>query len=413
MHTRSNRWLRITLVAALAAGLLVAGSSIGDAAPRAGGNPSGGEDFYADIPSGLGAFAPGEVIKWERERHLWPSLTDLSAYRVMFRSDGQLGGPVAETGMVFVPDGAAPAGGWTVVAWGHGTSGVGDSCAPSKYPSMYPTPWGVYANEIARLVHQGHIVVAPDYEGLGTPGRHTYLQTDAQANAMIDGVRAARQIAVDAAGTSADTSWAAIGHSQGGQAAIGASELAQDRAPELDLVGAVGLAPSMMLETAIEAIAADAYNFPYIGYIGAGIAATHPGFRYGDFLGPQMLPIRWYAQEECFDSWFPALHTYYKPGVHRNLARGWDASADVQDYFADSEIGMRTSDSPVLIEQGKADGLYQVLRAQVRRMCRKGSVVAWDAYPGVTHDQVVAASWRAVRHWLKDRFAGDPAPNVC
>ena len=35
------------------------------------------------------------------------------------------------TGMVAVPNGTAPAGGWPVVTWGHGTNGMADVCAPS------------------------------------------------------------------------------------------------------------------------------------------------------------------------------------------------------------------------------------------------------------------------------------------
>ena len=39
-------------------------------------------------------------------------------------------------------------GGRPIVAWGHGTAGVGDSAAPSRYPWLYPepasAPWLVY-----------------------------------------------------------------------------------------------------------------------------------------------------------------------------------------------------------------------------------------------------------------------------
>ena len=117
----------------------------------------------------------------------------------MYRSDGSAGDPVAEVAMVFIPNGTPPADGWPVVAWGHGTSGVGDSCAPSKYPSLYPDPWPQYGNEVARLVRQGYVVTAPDYEGLGTPGLHSYLNTDTEAFAMIDAVRAARHLAQEVA----------------------------------------------------------------------------------------------------------------------------------------------------------------------------------------------------------------------
>lgn len=47
------------------------------------------------------------------------------ALRIMYRSDGVHGTPIAVTGFLLVPRGKAPEGGWPVVAWGHGTSGVG------------------------------------------------------------------------------------------------------------------------------------------------------------------------------------------------------------------------------------------------------------------------------------------------
>ena len=184
-----STWFRIAVAASIVAGVSAAGQLPADAGPIS--EP----DFYTNVPADLTPYAPGDIIHWESETDLGPKFVDLSAYRVMYRSDGSAGDPVAEVSMVFIPNGTPPAGGWPVVAWGHGTSGIGDSCAPSKYPSLYPDPWPQYGNEVARLVRQGYVVTAPDYEGLGTPGLHSYLNTDAEAFAMIDAVRAARQIA--------------------------------------------------------------------------------------------------------------------------------------------------------------------------------------------------------------------------
>lgn len=36
------------------------------------------------------------------------------------------------TSLVFTPNTPAPAGGWPIVVWAHGTTGVADACAPSK-----------------------------------------------------------------------------------------------------------------------------------------------------------------------------------------------------------------------------------------------------------------------------------------
>jgi hypothetical protein len=39
--------------------------------------------------------------------------------------------PVVVSGALFLPNGEPPAGGWALVAWALGTSGIADICAPS------------------------------------------------------------------------------------------------------------------------------------------------------------------------------------------------------------------------------------------------------------------------------------------
>ena len=40
------------------------------------------------------------------------------------------------------------------------------------------------------LLSRGYAVVMPDYEGLGTPGVHTYVNRLAEAHAVLDAARA-------------------------------------------------------------------------------------------------------------------------------------------------------------------------------------------------------------------------------
>ena len=56
----------------------------------------------------------------------------IQAARVVYRStEGDTGAPTQVSGTVFAPAGAAPAGGWPVLAVGHGTIGINQPCAPS------------------------------------------------------------------------------------------------------------------------------------------------------------------------------------------------------------------------------------------------------------------------------------------
>ena len=78
---------------------------------------------------------------------------------------------------------------------GHGTTGVTDECAPSLYPNLLGA-----IGIVAPFLELGMVVTVTDYEGLGTPGAHPYLDPDAAAYNVVDAVRAARNL-VPAAGS--------------------------------------------------------------------------------------------------------------------------------------------------------------------------------------------------------------------
>lgn len=77
------------------------------------------------------------------------------------------------------------------------------------------------------------VVVAADYPGLGTPGMHPYLIGESEGRAVLDSVRAAR----DLPDAGASNRFAVWGHSQGGHASLYTGELAASYAPDLRLVG--------------------------------------------------------------------------------------------------------------------------------------------------------------------------------
>jgi pimeloyl-ACP methyl ester carboxylesterase len=86
--------------------------------------------------------------------------------------------------------------------------------------------------------NNGAIVVATDYEGLGTPGTHTYLVGRSEGANVLDAIRAARQV------TGTEGQSITIGHSQGGGAALWAAQMAPEYATDVNLVGAVAAAPA-------------------------------------------------------------------------------------------------------------------------------------------------------------------------
>ena len=180
---------------------------------------------------------PGSVI---RSEPMMFAPAGAQAYRVLYRSVGMRGEPIAVSGVIVVPPGPAPAGGRPIVAWAHPTTGVVPHCAPSLAIFVFQQMAG-----LRQLIEQGAVVAATDYPGLGTAGPHPYLVGDSEARAVIDSVRAARSLP----GVGDGNSFAVWGHSQGGQASLYTGLIAKTYAPELRLVGVSAAAPATSLVT--------------------------------------------------------------------------------------------------------------------------------------------------------------------
>ncbi len=190
--------------------------------------------FY-NAPSSIPSNAPGTVLRFETMNAPFP---ESQAWRVLYTSTGIDGEPIAVSGMVFAPAGPIPPGGRPVVSWAHPTTGIDDQCAPSRSPKPYDDVQG-----LADFLNLGWVVVATDYQGLGTDGMHPYLVGASEAQGTIDIVRAARNM--DEAGASSQ--YFVFGHSQGGQAALFAGQMASTYAPELQLLGVAAAAPAGLL----------------------------------------------------------------------------------------------------------------------------------------------------------------------
>ena len=144
------------------------------------------------------------------------------------------------TAMVLFPKATQPKDGYRVVVWEHGTVGVGDGCAPSK--NAINPRFKILAET---LLAAGYVIVAPDYEGLGTPGVHPYLNLSSEAKSALAAVKAVKEHY----GTQLKGDWMSIGQSQGGHASLGTAEFANT---DVSYKGAVAGAPASSLGTIIQ-----------------------------------------------------------------------------------------------------------------------------------------------------------------
>ncbi len=212
------------------------------------------------------------------------------------------------TALVFTPKGTPPAKGWPIVAWAHGTTGVADQCAPSRN-ELNPD----IKDMITGLLKAGYIVVAPDYEGLGEPSGtelHPFLNLKSEAYSITDAVVAAK----DYLGSEASNQWMAVGHSQGGQAALGAAQYAA-RASQMTYKGTVALAPASNFSLILaggEAQAGQETNLnkkietlasldTFTALIVAGLRNPNPNLQYSQVFQNPTDDIAKNAESDCYE----------------------------------------------------------------------------------------------------------------
>ena len=360
--------------------------------------------FYSYEPEqAIGS--PGSIIRLER---MDGAPLGASAYRVLYRSTGVRGEPIAVSGVIVVPAGPAPAEGRPIVAWAHPTSGVVPRCAPSEGRFVFQTMMG-----LRDMVRHGYIVAATDYPGLGTEGPHPYLVGTSEARAVIDAVRAARQVPNAQAGDRY-TVW---GHSQGGQAALFTGILAHSYAPELHLLGVAAAAPATDLESLLRD---DADTNGGRNVTAMTLWSWHRVYDapIDQVVEPAAMPAVDALSNECIESIYDMVQRHYS---QQPLEKQFLSVRDVtriepwKSLLAENVAGTLPADLPVLITQGAADRLVlpQVTRAYVQRLCGAGSRVEYVELPGVQHGFIGSDSALQAVDWMADRFDGKDAPSTC
>jgi alpha-beta hydrolase superfamily lysophospholipase len=356
------------------------------------------DDFYT-VPAPLPTGEPGDIIRIERASNI--SITAATRVRVMYHSRNRNDDDIAVTGIIAIPNRRpAPTRGYPVVSWAHGTTGIGPTCAPSRE---------VNGNQglVQHTVDSGYVYAATDYSGLGPNGqRHPYLSGVTEAHNAIDIVRAAIRLS----STDASPEWVVYGHSQGGQAALFAAQLAPTYAPELHLLGAVATAPASPL--ALATATADRASRPFVIMMLLGLPTDYPQLRPEDYLTDKALAADSVVDAGC-GAEIAARYWGFGPG-ETVKASVLDVEP-ARSILAENDPGQTASSAPIFIPHGTDDRLVPAWTSQVlfERLCRRGQVVDRKTYAGQNHGAVVLASTLDVDRWIADRFAARPAPNGC
>ncbi|MGA8892715.1 MAG: lipase family protein [Anaeromyxobacteraceae bacterium] len=361
-------------------------------------------DAFYDPPSMAGSGKPGEVLRIE-------PVTDgpegARSFRLLYLGTGGKGEPAAISAMLVVPDGPAPAGGRDVVAWAHPTTGVVQDCAPSLQPDWRKTIAG-----LDLMVKAGLVVVATDYPGLGAPGTHAYLVGRSEAQAVVDSVRAARNVKE----AEASSRFAVWGHSQGGHAAIFTGELAGKLAPELTLVGVAAAAPATDLvklltmdlgSTLGNVLAAEAL-LSWSKVFDAPLSSV---------VVPDAIPTVERVGKLCIRNEREGLVAFHDSVPLRDgfVAKNLAATPPWGEIMRENSTGASPVGAPVFVAQGTIDDVVnqRVTAEWAGKACAQGTPVKYLSMPDEAHYLVAFHGAREAVDWMVDRFAGKPAPDEC
>ena len=387
--------IRLIPLAAVAALALAPG-----AAPAKVRTGPAGTAFYAP-PKHTNAKRHGDPI-WARRAPASDALKPAASNTlILYRSTDAAGKTDAVSGTITVPKGKAPKGGWPILTWAHGTTGIADSCAPSRDPKGILTSYAV--PDLERWVKAGYAVVRTDYQGLGTPGVHGYLIGKDEGRSVLDIVRAARSV-----NRRLSNHVVIAGHSQGGHAALWAAALAQSWTPELKIAGTAAFAPASHLGEQgrlIAQLSTPSSITALAALILRGADSADPALHVSSLFSDQAVALYPLTLTRCLPE-LSAVNSF--AGIAPKDALKPDANLDPLVAFLNSNDPETLKIStPVEILQGTADTtVFPTFTDQLATELQGNGVkVTYKKYDGVNHGGIVNAADTDALAFAKARLA--------
>jgi pimeloyl-ACP methyl ester carboxylesterase len=370
-----------------------------------------GDGFY--MPPPLPDSPRGSVI-WTRP--LDGTMALPSAARnilVAYRSVDDRGRIVPVSGTVAIPQGKAPKGGWPVITWTHGTTGLAAICAPSRDTASGPEHDYIETirNLLDGFVKQGYAVVASDYVGLGIDGFHPFLQGVPTGRNALDMLRAARAIE-----PAIGTRYAVMGHSQGGQVDLFAASMGPSYVPEFKLVGNVAFAPGSHIADRLNAVMRSdnaELSLPYVLYALQSYATTDRRIELRRILTAEALRHLPELHVQCMSH--ALTKTHWAKAVAKDQ---FVAAPDIKAFLAfaaRNEPGHLRIAAPTLIVQGTDDVTVfpQATDDLARQLCARGNVLTYRPIPGADHNGSMKDGAAVALDFINARFAGKAAESDC
>jgi alpha-beta hydrolase superfamily lysophospholipase len=343
-----------------------------------------------------------------------PSISGAAAYRVLYNSEDINGNIIPVSGVVYIPLAPPPPGGRNTVAWAHPTTGIAPSCAPSlDTGAIGGLTLAQSIPGLADFIAAGDVVAATDYQGMGAPGVHPYLIGKSEGQNILDSVRAAQKLP----GAELSKKFVVWGHSQGGQAALFAGELAASYAPELNLAGVAAAAPPTDMKGELTEPFTDNGGRLLAAYVYYSWSITYH-VPITTIVYPEAVPNVNAAVSKCINTLGEGVGAILAARKLNPVFRSHppQTTPPWPGLFDQNSPGNMPPGAPLLIVQGLKDPTVEPHWTQTfaAKICAKHETLDFQQLKGVKHLRIAYKSLPIVEPWIAARFAGAmPAPDSC
>ncbi len=385
--------------------------------------PSGASAAPVEGPPGSAFYTPptatptgsaGELV-WYRPAtvNLNVTLPSNKAWTVLYQSTDQHGKPDWVTGTVIVPSAK-----WTgkgerpVVTYAEGTQGLAHQCAPSLQMAEGTEYDG---GAIIESLKKGYAVAVTDYQGYTNGAVPTYTAGKAEGQAVLDAVRASRE--VPGSGIGAGAPVIVWGYSQGGQAAGWAAELQPSYAPDVKMVGlAAGGVPANLQAIGEFDNASVGTAFGLDGLIGLSTAYPEE-FSLASISNSAGVEAAGKLLGECAIqslAEFRDVNVDQYTAGNKTLQQLEAEHPAIEKVLDEQQLGTKSVPVPVYHYHGLEDEFVPVAQdvALHQAWCSLGVSDDFQLYPGdhLLTDPTAIAN---VIKWIEERLAGKKAPSTC
>ncbi|PON24961.1 hypothetical protein TGAM01_v206042 [Trichoderma gamsii] len=293
-----------------------------------------------------------------------------------------------------------------VALWSHGTSGYYADASPSAHRSLF------YGNIVPfTLAQAGYAVVAADYTGLGVQtswdGSHVPHQYQNRLANGFDSLYALRAARSAFSGRITDE-YVNIGHSQGGAAAWGVSEILAENSRKMFTDLEDGYLGSILFAPGIHTL----FSAPQAqcAWIGKDLDLMYPDFELSDWLSPLGIARTELLTEIQGGQYVSEV--LFLANVTEMLNPAWNESWYATTWDKYTSPGNRPYKAPMVMFVGTADSTtpYETRMSVFESTCEKHHSGPFEfvTVTGAQHFSSMDATRQQWLDWIEDRFNGKP-----